>query len=106
METSSPTEHHPIEHHPTEYHPAEYHYVYIVQCSNGSLYTGYSKNVDQRVAVHNAGKGGRYTRAHRPVKLLAYCQFQTKSEALRAEYAIKQLPRHKKLNFIGNITLT
>jgi putative endonuclease len=78
----------------------EHHYVYIVQCTNGSLYTGYSKNIVQRIAVHNAGKGGRYTRAHRPVELLAYCQFATKSEALRAEYTIKQLPRHQKLAFI------
>jgi putative endonuclease len=83
--------------------PAKHHYVYIVQCSNGSLYTGYSKNVEQRIAAHNAGKGGRYTRANRPVELLAYCQFASKSEALRTEYAIKQLPRHKKLTFIKNI---
>jgi putative endonuclease len=78
----------------------KHHYVYIVQCANGSLYTGYSKNVAQRIAVHNSGKGGRYTRANRPVELLALCPFATKSEALRAEYAIKQLPRHQKLAFI------
>jgi putative endonuclease len=82
------------------------HYVYIVQCANGAFYTGYSKNVKQRIIVHNAGKGGRYTRANRPVELLACCQFQSKSEALRAEYAIKQLPRHRKLTFIQNICQT
>jgi putative endonuclease len=81
----------------------EQHYVYIVECANGSLYTGYSKNVEQRVAAHNSGKGGRYTRAHRPVALLACCQFRSKSEALRVEYSIKQLPRSKKLRFIKNI---
>jgi putative endonuclease len=80
------------------------HYVYIVQCANGALYTGYSKNVEQRIATHNAGKGGRYTRANRPVELLACCGFPSKSEALRAEYAVKQLPRHKKLAFIQNIS--
>jgi putative endonuclease len=76
------------------------HYVYIVQCANGAFYTGYSKNVEQRILMHNAGKGGRYTRANRPVELVACCQFATKSEALRAEYTIKQLPRHQKLAFI------
>lgn len=82
----------------------DHHYVYIVQCANGALYTGYSKNVEQRIATHNAGKGGRYTRANRPVELLACCGFPSKSEALRAEYAVKQLPRHKKLAFIQNIS--
>jgi putative endonuclease len=86
--------------------PKEEHYVYIVQCANGSLYTGYSKNVHQRIETHNAGKGARYTRANRPVELLACCPFQSKSEALRAEYAIKQLPRHKKLAFIKGIIQT
>ena len=73
------------------------HYVYIARCANGSLYTGYSKNVEQRIAVHNAGKGGRYTRANRPVELLVCWPFRSKTEALKTEYAIKQLPRQKKL---------
>ena len=80
--------------------PSEQHYVYIAQCANGSLYTGYSKNVEQRIKAHNAGKGARYTRANRPIALLAYCLFKTKTEALQAEYAIKQLPRQKKLALI------
>lgn len=75
----------------------ELHYVYIARCANGSLYTGYSKNVEQRIAAHNAGKGGRYTRANRPVELLVCWPFQTKTEALKMEYAIKQLPRQTKL---------
>jgi putative endonuclease len=75
----------------------ELHYVYIARCANGSLYTGYSKNVEQRIAAHNAGKGGRYTRANRPVELLVCWPFQSKTEALKTEYAIKQLPRPKKL---------
>lgn len=83
--------------------PSEPHYVYIAQCANGSLYTGYSKNVEQRIKAHNAGKGGRYTRANRPIALLAYCLFKTKTEALQAEYAIKQFPRQKKLALIQNI---
>jgi putative endonuclease len=86
----------------TESQSSEQHYVYIAQCANGSLYTGYSKNVEQRIKAHNAGKGGRYTRANRPIALLAYCLFNTKTAALQAEYAIKQLPRQKKLDLIKN----
>jgi putative endonuclease len=69
----------------------------MARCANGSLYTGYSKNVDRRIAAHNEGRGGRYTRANRPVELLACWSFTTKTDALRAEYAIKQLSRQKKL---------
>ena len=76
---------------------SELHCVYIARFANGSLYTGYSKNVEQRIATHNAGKGGRYTRANRPVELLVCWSFQSKTEALQTEYAIKQLPRQTKL---------
>ncbi|PSB28322.1 GIY-YIG nuclease family protein [Stenomitos frigidus] len=76
---------------------SEQHHVYIALCADGSLYTGYSKNVEQRLKTHNKGKGGRYTRAHRPLKLLASWSLQTKTEALRVEYAIKQLTRQQKL---------
>ncbi len=76
------------------------HYVYMARCANGALYTGYTKNVEQRIAKHNAGKGGRYTRANRPIELLHYWSFTTKTEALQAEYAIKQLPRKQKLNLL------
>ncbi len=72
------------------------HYVYIVRCANGALYTGYAQNVEQRVAVHNAGKGGRYTRSHRPVELMVSWSFGTQREALQVEYRIKQLPRQQK----------
>jgi putative endonuclease len=82
---------------------AEQHYVYMARCANGSLYTGYAKNVEQRIAKHNAGKGGRYTRANRPVELLHYWSFATKTEALQAEYAIKQLPRKKKLILVEQV---
>jgi putative endonuclease len=83
---------------------SEKHYVYIVQCSDGSLYTGYARNVERRVATHNTGKGSRYTRAHLPVTLLASWSFEKKSEALRTEYAIKQLSRAQKLQLIKNAT--
>jgi putative endonuclease len=80
-----------------EAQPPELHYVYIVRCANDCLYTGYTKNVEQRIAVHNAGKGGRYTRAHRPVELVASWRFSTKRAAMQVEYAIKQLSRQQKI---------
>jgi len=80
---------------------AESHYVYIVRCANGSLYTGYARDVAQRIAAHNAGKGGRYTRAHRPVALVVYWRFSTKRAALQEEYRIKQLSRKQKLALCG-----
>lgn len=76
------------------------YYVYIVRCADGSLYTGYTRDIEARIAAHNEGKGGRYTRAHRPVKLVAAWHFETKREALQIEYRIKQLPRQKKLELV------
>jgi putative endonuclease len=77
------------------------YHVYMVRCVDGSLYTGYAKNVEQRVATHNAGKGGRYTRSHLPVILLASWSFNSKGEALRAEHHIKRLPRERKWQLIA-----
>ncbi len=79
--------------------------VYIVRCVDGSLYTGYTNNVEQRVATHNAGKGGRYTRSHLPVTLLASWSFKSKNEALRAEHTIKRLPREQKWRLIATPSL-
>jgi len=76
--------------------PSELHYVYMVRCVNDCLYTGYTKNVEQRIAVHNAGKG-RYTRSHRPVELVASWRFTTKRAAMQVEYQMKQLSREQKL---------
>ncbi|MBD2077017.1 GIY-YIG nuclease family protein [Phormidium sp. FACHB-592] len=73
------------------------HFVYLVQCADGTLYTGYAKDVQQRVAVHNTSKGARYTRSRLPVVLLASWYFPTKSAALKREYQIKQLNRQQKL---------
>ncbi len=73
------------------------HYVYLVQCADGTLYTGYAKDVQQRLAVHNTGKGARYTRTRLPVTLLASWHFPTQSAALKREYQIKQLTRQQKL---------
>lgn len=72
--------------------------VYIVKCFDGSLYTGITNNLDKRIATHNAGKGARYTKARCPVILLKYFDVDTKSEALKLEYRIKQMSRIEKLN--------
>ena len=75
-------------------------YVYIVQCHDGSLYTGWTTDVEKRVASHNAGTGAKYTKARRPVTLVYYEALETKSEALKREAAIKKLTRTEKLELI------
>ena len=76
------------------------HYFYVLECADQSFYAGYTNNVDKRVAVHNAGKGAKYTRARGPVKCIYTEEFDTKQEAMRAEYAFKQLTRTQKINYI------
>jgi putative endonuclease len=72
-------------------------FVYIVRCADGSLYTGWSVDVARRVKTHNAGRGGRYTRLHRPVELVYAEELPTRGDAMRRELAIKAYPRAKKL---------
>lgn len=76
------------------------YYAYMLRCSDGSLYTGYTDDPVRRQAVHNSGKGSKYTRAHLPVTLVYTEAFETKSEAMRREAEIKSLPRSKKLALI------
>ncbi|WP_131973698.1 GIY-YIG nuclease family protein [Exiguobacterium sp. B203-G5 25_7] len=76
------------------------HAIYIVRCRDGSLYTGYAVDVEKRIAIHNNGQGAKYTRARLPVVLEYTETFSTKSEALKREYAIKQLTRLKKERLI------
>ncbi len=75
-------------------------YTYILKCSDKSLYTGWTNNLDKRVEDHNSGKGAKYTRSRRPVVLAYYEQFETKEEAMRREWEIKRLTRKKKLALI------
>ena len=72
------------------------HYMYVVKCADGTLYTGYSPDVEARVAAHNAGKGAKYTKTRRPVELMASAAFETKHEAMSAEWHFKRLSRAKK----------
>lgn len=69
-------------------------YTYMVKCADGTLYTGWTNCVEKRLKAHNEGKAGaKYTRAKRPVELVYYEGYATKEEAMRREYAIKQLTR-------------
>jgi putative endonuclease len=73
-------------------------WVYVVQCSDGSLYTGITTDVERRVREHNESeKGARYTRARRPVELCTAWNFETRSEALKEERRFKSLSRPEKL---------
>ena len=76
-------------------------YTYILSCADGTLYTGWTNDLDRRLAAHNAGKGGKYTRARLPVVLVYYEEFETKEEAMSREVRIKQLTRAEKLKLIG-----
>lgn len=82
------------------------YYVYILLCSDGSLYTGSSNNPDSRFSDHKNGKGGRYTRSHKPIKLIYTEQLESKSIALKKEYQIKSWSREKKIRVLKlNISL-
>nr|WP_106782130.1 GIY-YIG nuclease family protein [Lysinibacillus timonensis] len=77
------------------------HYFYVLECADDSLYAGYTNNLEKRIAAHNTGKGAKYTKPRIPVKCVHYEIFETKQEAMRAEYAFKQLDRRTKLSYIG-----
>ena len=71
-------------------------YTYILKCSDGSLYTGWTNDLERRVKVHNEGKGAKYTKSRRPVELVYYEEFLSKEEAMTREYEIKHFTRRKK----------
>lgn len=76
------------------------HYCYILLCSDGTLYCGYTNDLVKRVDTHNQGKGAKYTRQRIPVKLMYSEEFKTKSEALKREHQIKKLSRKEKLKLL------
>lgn len=75
-------------------------YTYIVKCRDGSLYTGWTNDLDRRIKAHNEGKGAKYTKSRRPVSLVYYEEFGTKEEAMRREYEIKHMARSRKEEMI------
>ena len=76
------------------------YYVYIIQCKGGSFYTGYAKDLDSRMKLHINGKGARYTKIHKPMKLLHVEEFGSRSEAMKREKRIKKLTHHQKLELV------
>lgn len=76
------------------------YYVYVILCEGGSFYTGYTKNVDKRMRLHVNGKGARYTRMHKPKKLVYTEQFRTRAEAIRREKQVKTMGHQKKRQLI------
>ncbi|MCI5899990.1 MAG: GIY-YIG nuclease family protein [Firmicutes bacterium] len=75
-------------------------YTYIVRCQDDTLYTGWTTDLARRITAHNSGKGAKYTKSRSPVELVYYESFTDKREAMRREYAIKQLARKEKENLI------
>lgn len=75
-------------------------YTYIVECSDGTLYTGWTNDLEKRIKMHNSGKGAKYTKTRLPVVLKYFEEFQTKEEAMSREYKIKQLTRKEKQKLI------
>jgi len=71
--------------------------VYLLRCSDNSLYCGVSNNIENRVIEHNSGMGAKYTRSHRPVVLVVTSRDMSKGDALKLEYKIKKLPADQKI---------
>ena len=87
----------------------EEHHVYILKCADGTLYTGYAKDLKKRLSEHNGKskiEGAKYTRSRRPVKMLYSEAFKSRSDAQQREYAIKQLSRPQKLQLIKDKKLS
>lgn len=75
-------------------------YTYIVKCSDDTLYTGYTNDIDHRLKMHNEKKGAKYTRSRTPVELVYLEESDSKSQALKREAAIKKLTRQQKKKLI------
>ena len=75
-------------------------YTYILRCKDNSLYTGWTNDLDKRLEAHNSGRGAKYTKTRLPVELVYYEEFETKEDAMRREYAIKQLTKKAKEQLI------
>lgn len=77
------------------------HYVYILRCGDGSLYTGYTTNVERRLEAHRQGNGAKYTHGRGPLELVHTERYETRSAAMSREYEIKQLSREGKADLVG-----
>ncbi len=81
------------------------YYAYILRCVDGTLYSGYTNDLERRVDAHNRGIGAKYTRSRRPVVLVYYETFETKQEAMKREAALKKLSRAEKLRLVQSFGL-
>lgn len=77
-------------------------YTYIVECSDGTLYTGWTNDLDKRMKAHNSGKGAKYTKSRCPVDLVYFEEFDKKEDAMSREWHIKQLTREEKVKLINS----
>lgn len=75
-------------------------YVYILKCNDGSLYTGWTNNLEKRLKAHSEGKGAKYTKGRGPLELVYYEEFEEKNDAMKREYAIKKMTKAQKNNII------
>ncbi|MFK5705447.1 GIY-YIG nuclease family protein [Ligilactobacillus sp. LYQ139] len=76
------------------------YYFYVLLCADQTLYGGFTTDKKHRLAMHNSGRGAKYTRTRRPVKMIYSEEYSTKSAALKAEYAFKHQSRHAKVCFL------
>ncbi len=76
-------------------------FVYLLRCSDGTIYTGWTLDVERRVKTHQQGRGARYTRSRRPVTLIYHERLPSRRAAMRRELAIKKMPRARKLALAG-----
>jgi flavin reductase (DIM6/NTAB) family NADH-FMN oxidoreductase RutF/predicted GIY-YIG superfamily endonuclease len=81
-------------------------HLYLIECMDGSLYTGITNDIARRYREHLEGKGARYTQSHKPLRLVASCPVGSRSEALRAEWALKRLPKTEKITAIHSFAQT
>ena len=79
-------------------------YVYMLRCNDGSLYTGYTPNVERRYEAHCKGKGAKYTKSHPPIEIAAVWQTKSKHDALKLEYRIKHLTKPEKEALIADMS--
>ena len=77
-------------------------YIYILECADGTFYTGWTTDLERRIDEHNSGRGAKYTRGRRPVRLVHSEEYDTDSAAMRREKAIQKMTRREKLKLIGN----
>ncbi|HCC07845.1 MAG TPA: hypothetical protein DEP72_06785 [Clostridiales bacterium] len=78
-------------------------YVYIIECIDGTLYTGWTNDIEKRILDHNSGMGAKYTRGRLPVKLMYHEEYETKQEAMKRECVIKRLTKKQKYGLIEGI---